>query len=124
MRRSSHRKPTFRPCLEALESRWCPSLSANEFQVNTTIAHDQLGSANASTADGRHVVVWTDYSSGNGNIKARRYDAAGQPVGGEIMVANTARNEHLPDVGMDANGNFVVVWTADGGGASQDVLGA
>src|SRR5262249_36238657 len=97
-------------------------------QVNTTIDQDQAESANATSADGSRVVVWTDYSTGNGDIKAQRFDAVGHRVGGEISVTSLNLNEHEPDVAMDANGNFVVVWTRDEsqwgpGGTFQKLLG-
>src|SRR5262249_32946452 len=118
--RNSWNRPSFRPRLEALEERWCPSLGGREIQVNTTIDQDQAESANATSANGSRVVVWTDYSTGNGNIKAQRFDGIGHRVGGEISVAATVETEHEPDVAMDANGNFVVVWTV--GKSDEDVL--
>ncbi len=124
MRRNSGHVRTPRLHLEALEDRRCPSLSANEIQVNTVIAHDQAESANASSANGSHVVVWTDHSAGNANIKAQRYLANGHRAGGEIVVANTAADEYDPAVAMDAGGNFVVVWTAGPDGGNTNVMGA
>ncbi|MGB3496061.1 MAG: hypothetical protein WBA57_25250, partial [Elainellaceae cyanobacterium] len=91
----------------------------NEFQVNTTTIDNQNDSNIAVDAQGNYVVVWEsdDPDSGNGGIFAQRYDRFGTAIGGEIEIAADAtRDESDPVVGMDANGNFVVTWSDDGGG--------
>lgn len=76
----------------------------------------QQGADVATGPDGRFVVVWQDGhqlppEQVPVSVKARLFDAAGQPLGGEILVAR-----HKPtywaraSVGMAANGSFVVVW--------------
>jgi hypothetical protein len=121
MRSNALRAQSVRPTFETLENRDCPSLFGVEHQVNTTVVNDQAESANASAGNGLRVVVWTDHSAGNANIKAQRYNVNGK-VGAEITVADTPADEYEPDVAMDAAGNFVVVWTVDGP-SRKDILG-
>jgi hypothetical protein len=96
-----------------------------DFQVNTYTTESQSQAAVAMGPDGSFVVVWENYESSGAypvddvvNIRARPYDSNGNP-GGEILV-NAPPDEavHAPDVAMDPNGNFVVVW--DGGYANSD----
>jgi len=89
--------------------------------VNTTTRNAQFGSANASSTNGSSVVVWTDtFSSADHDIRAQRFNAAGQKVGSEIVVSFSSLNEGSPAVAMDAGGNFVVSWvqTLPGGDAN------
>ena len=79
-----------------------------EFQVNTQTTSDQLVPHVATTASGNFVVVWHDGGSTPAGLSARRFDGAGNPLGGQFTVAT---NGQRPDVAADAAGNFVVVWT-------------
>lgn len=94
------------------------SPASDEFQVNTYTSGEQGRPAIAMQPDGGFVVVWESggyYSapqdgSGTG-IFAQRYDAAGQPVGGELRVNTvTEGTQDAPAVAIDAGGNFVVAW--------------
>src|SRR5262245_15291230 len=83
-RRRDRRPPTRRPTLEMLEDRVVPALGkiSAELHVNTKTARDQSQSATASDPSGNSVVVWTHQaSSTNTDIRAQRYDAAGNKVG-------------------------------------------
>ena len=79
--------------------------------VNTTMAGEQQDAAVAARPDGGFVVVWASEQAGGQGILARLFDADGAPVGGELFVG-----EHgdawwgRPDVGVDAQGGFVVAW--------------
>ena len=84
-----------RPRLESLEGRQLMSLSS-EFSatVNTTTRNAQFGSANASSANGSSVAVWTDtFSSTDHDIRAQRFNAAGQKTGSEIVVSFSSLDE-------------------------------
>jgi hypothetical protein len=119
------RRPSVRLECEGLEDRLCPSPIGSTFLVNTKTALHQYESANASSANGRNVVVWTDQSyQGNTDIKAQVYDASGQKVGGEIAVAVSPRKEDQPAVAMDGVGNFAVVWTEQLSASNHNVQGA
>jgi hypothetical protein len=60
-------------------------------------------------------VVWSSYAN-NGNVMAQLFNAAGIPqLATEITVSQTAPGtQSYPDVAMDANGDFVVVWSGLG----------
>jgi hypothetical protein len=136
-RRKLRRQPfsSARLKCEQLEGRLCPSLLGPEIHVNTKMALDQYESANASAANGRHVVVWTDQGQaplidvfGGGKtvyiystaIKAQLYDANRAKVGGEIVVAPLGYFLQVshPVVAMDGVGNFAVAWTEQAGSDS------
>ncbi|MEL6222761.1 MAG: Calx-beta domain-containing protein, partial [Cyanobacteria bacterium J06627_8] len=84
-----------------------------EFRVNTTTMGFQSQPNVAVDAQGNYVVVWkiTDLAEGNADIFAQRYDRFGNALGGEIEVAAALTGVDEPVVGMDVDGNFVVVWT-------------
>lgn len=86
-----------------------------EFRVNTVTANNQYQSSVSINPDGRFVIVWSSYNSpGEPNtdgIYARIYDSNGVPLGSEFRVhANPDENQSTPNVDMDEEGNFVVVW--------------
>ena len=71
-------------------------------------------------AAGNFVVVW---QSGNGDadgdaIIGQRFDATGAKVGGEFTVnTTTSGNQRYPDLTVNDDGTFVVVWnSADASG--------
>jgi hypothetical protein len=97
--------------------------AGGEFQVNTLTDGDQggyviFGDGGAAVApDGSFVVVWGSYddSVSYQNVRGQRYDAAGAPLGGEFLVNTyTTGYQAVPDIAMDAAGNFVVVWSTYG----------
>jgi hypothetical protein len=72
----------------------------------------------ASEQDGAFVVVWDDQlGDGDGyGILARRFDAAGSPMGGTFLVNTyTTYDQRHPRVAMDSAGKFMVTWTDYGG---------
>ncbi len=109
--------------------------------VNTTTIDDQNSPAVASDAEGNHVVVWVSYDHIevvdpdadeddepviliNANIKGQRFDSTARPVGLEFTVNSfTDGNQFDPAVAMDADGNFVVVWSGQGQGDLAGVYG-
>ncbi|HEV8681138.1 MAG TPA: hypothetical protein VGQ90_17305, partial [Stellaceae bacterium] len=87
--------------------KWGP-----EKLVNTTTASDQGFSDVTVLADGSFVVVWQDDSGDFSAIRAQRYDALGNRLGGEIAIATSASNDQeLPSVTALADGGFYVTWT-------------
>jgi hypothetical protein len=104
--------------VESLEGRQLLSLLPGESVVNggSGSFRQQFESANASTADGRSVVVWTETfndtnpSKIDHDIFAQLYDAGGNKVGGQISVDTDAFDARHPSVAMDPAGNFVVAY--------------
>ena len=83
-----------------------------DFPVNTLTTSDQSEPSVAADDSGNFVVVWSTLfnpSSGS-DIVGQRYDAAGAPLGGEVMIhAPTTAEQHSPRVARTAE-KFVVVW--------------
>jgi hypothetical protein len=86
-----------------------------EFRVNTTTADYQSYPAVAMNESRQFVVAWQSYAQDGDNygVFARRYDAAGAPLTGETPVNTyTTDSQHVPSIGTDRDGNFVVVWNS------------
>jgi hypothetical protein len=81
-----------------------------EVQVNTTTMGNQQFPA-VDARDAGFVVTWQGPDADGNGIFARRFDSAGAPVGGEIVVPPSAtNNQRRPDVAVQSNGDFVVCW--------------
>jgi len=107
---------------ESLEKRELFAITPGELLVNTTTVNQQSESAIAAAPDGRYVAVWKhEFSSSDTDIYAQRFSANGSKVGGQIVVANSSRNESKPDVAMDAKGNFVVTWVDQVSATNTDI---
>jgi Ca2+-binding RTX toxin-like protein len=101
-------------------------MSANpigpEFRVNTTTANSQRTFAESPQAiamdvDGDFVVTWssTGQDGFNDGVYAQRYSRAGVAQGGEFQVNSfTTNNQRYSTVAMDADGDFVVIWSSTG----------
>ncbi len=86
-------------------------VAGTETVVNTSTTGTQADVEIATAPSGEHVMVWESNHTGSYEIYAQRYDAAGNAIGGEILVnATTSGTQSQASVAMDANGNFVVVW--------------
>jgi phosphoheptose isomerase len=97
---------------------WSQVPLGGEFQVNTYTTSGQGDPAVAAAADGSFMVVWTSYGldgSSNG-IFARRFDAAGTPVGASEFRVNsyTTGAQDGPDLAATPTGGFVVAWQSNG----------
>ena len=94
-------------------------VASNEVLVNQRTTFSQSNASVAMDDDGDFVVVWQSSGhpldqSGLG-VFARRYDATGAPLSNEFLVnQETFYNQLRADVGMDADGDFVVTWQSDG----------
>ncbi|HTU12211.1 MAG TPA: calcium-binding protein [Allosphingosinicella sp.] len=96
------------------------------FPLNTSAARNHLFPVIDALPDGGFVTAWTarDGTSGPYTIRAQRFDAAGNKVGGEIAVATAPVVD--VDVAALEDGGIVVGWavnnaTADPGGAGGNV---
>jgi hypothetical protein len=84
-----------------------------EFQVNTQTYSDQRASSVAMDATGNFVITWESASPDGQNlwVYGQRFDASGVRQAGEFGVSTlTDTNQETPQVAMDADGDFVVVW--------------
>jgi hypothetical protein len=88
-----------------------------DFVVNTYTTGVQAKPGVAMGADGDFVVVWESYFQDGtpSSIFGQRYDAAGNPLGGEFQVNSyTTGGQYRPVIVPHAWGGFVVVWESYG----------
>ncbi len=94
----------------------------SEFQVNTYTASSQSTPDVSLDSDGDFVIVWQSLFQDSGifGIYGQRFKSNGTTIGTEFQVNTFVTDEQAEaEIGMDANGNFVVVWesrTQDGDG--------
>ncbi len=97
------------------QSEMIKNIIKNDFLVNDdTIGgttNQEYPSVSMDNA-GNFVIVWNDYRNGNSDIFSQIYDTAGIVVGTNFMVNDDAgtANQGFPDVSMNNEGNFVIVW--------------
>lgn len=94
------------------------STSGGEFQVNTTTSGVQTSASLAGLADGRIVIVWTDFGqAGPGDtsgsaVRGQILNADGSKSGGEFLVNTiTSGNQVGSSVIALSDGRFAVAWT-------------
>jgi hypothetical protein len=87
-----------------------------DFTVNQVAAGQQLNPAVAVDASGDFVVAWEDDQDNNNyfQIVARGLTAVGANRFNQLQVNTNAAGQHAkPQVAMDQNGAFAVVWEDD-----------
>ena len=83
------------------------------FQVNDDSGHIlQDFAAIAIDGSGNFVVLWAEYRDRDYDIYAQRYTSNGLKQGGNFRVTDDSgtNDQWQPAIGVDAGGNFVVVW--------------
>ncbi|MCC6124849.1 MAG: hypothetical protein IT426_07805 [Pirellulales bacterium] len=100
-----------------------------DLQVNTTTLGQETAPQVAANANGDYVVVWISRAVDTlGDIVAQRYDRIGRTLGTEFQVSSyqalnpASSPQTLPDVAIDKDGNFVVVWSGQGDGDNAGVF--
>src|SRR5205823_1741497 len=119
-RRTSVARVSRRPQVELLEDRVLPTINS-PFTVSFSGQFDKQPST-ASSANGMSVIVWAQESTSTSNtfnIQAQLYGANQNQIGGTIAVSSSADDEFNPEVAMDANGNFAVVWARNFNGSGD-----
>ncbi len=85
----------------------------DELRINNNVKGDQLCPKIAMNDSGAFVVVWesnsTDIEPNTSMICCRQYNVDGVPIGDEFKV-NIDPDSRYPDVAIDTNGNFTIVW--------------
>jgi hypothetical protein len=85
----------------------------DDFQVHQATTGFQRLPSVAVAPDGRFVVAWSQ--NPNGDVLARRFDAAGGGAGGDFRVNTyTTGAQYTPNVSIDPAGSFTVVWQSVG----------
>jgi len=88
----------------------------SEFSVNSYTNDKQLYPGVAMNNDGGFIIVWESSNipgQGSKAICGRLYDGSGSSIGPEFVINEEASDSRYPDVAMDAEGNFAVVWMRD-----------
>jgi len=88
----------------------------SEFRVNTYTNDKQLYPRVAMNNDGGFIIVWESSNvpgQSNKAVCGRLYDSIGSSIGPEFVINEEASDSRYPDVAMDAEGNFAVVWMRD-----------
>ena len=99
-----------------------------EFQVNSYTTGNQLRTSVSVSPAGGFVVSWgSQFGDGSGYaVMARRFDAAGNALGNDIVVNTYTTGHQDSHVGQqvvhDARGNFIVSWSGPGNGDSFGVF--
>ncbi len=108
------------PNQEDIFARWFDpngSPVTEELQINDDSIDRQLYPAVAAGNNGGSVIVWESRDfpvQGDRAICGRMYNVTGETSGDEFIVNEEPSNCRYPDVAMDPNGNFAVVWLDDG----------
>jgi hypothetical protein len=96
-----------------------------EFRVNTRTNKFQGRSTVAMDDDGDFVIAWesVDQDSSSVGIYFQRYAADGSTVGVETRANTiTAGPQRLPNVAMDADGDFVITWSGPTDGSGYGIF--
>ncbi|HVT87869.1 MAG TPA: dockerin type I domain-containing protein [Tepidisphaeraceae bacterium] len=96
----------------------------SEFQVNVFTTDQQSHPAIAMDSGSHFVIAWQseNQDSDSFGIYGRLYDGSGTPQTGDFQVNTyTTGSQQDAKVGMDSNGNFVVVWTSYGQDLNQTI---
>jgi hypothetical protein len=99
-----------------------------EFRVNTYVSPTatQRAPSVQTNAAGDFVAVWHSEQEGSvTGVYGQRFAGAGAPLGPEFRVNTyTTGYQAIPDVALDAAGNFVVVWLSDAeDGSTEGIFG-
>lgn len=92
----------------------------SEFQVNTETRDYQFDPGGAFDADGNFVIAWMSVDSTDDhetirNIQGQRYASDGSQIGEQFQINTyTTAVQHQPEIAMEADGDFVVVWWSEG----------
>ena len=96
------------------------------FLVNQNITlGNQTAPAVARAASGQFVIAWqSEVGDGTYDIFARRYSAAGLPIGDIFQVnpVSISGDQKAPTVAIGADGRFVIAWKTDSGDGSTDIM--
>lgn len=94
------------------------SASGNNFKVSINTEQNNSGNSSVDmNKRGDFIAVWENNYQISRHIYAQLYDKNRDPVGNNIQVNdNTVSNHIFPDVAMDDNRNFVIVWQEERSG--------
>src|SRR5439155_6740539 len=86
-------------------------LGVNPFALQMANA-DQTYPAIAMRPNGEFVVAWNDFSAGNYDVQARRFNANGTANGAAFTVANGAGEQSFPAIANDGSSRYFITFNA------------
>ena len=92
-------------------------MTGSENRLSAGFEGDQQGATIAGYADGSFIAAWGDGPIGNSyptQFYARRFDAAGAPLGPEFPIATVSVSYQGIGLATRADGGFVVAWNVGG----------
>jgi hypothetical protein len=93
-----------------------PAFADSPFLINETTADDQVAVSLAPLPGGGFVATWMSrvaFPPGPPDVRARRFDAGGAPLGGEFPVNDPGGEHWAPVVVTDSLGAFAIVWRVE-----------
>jgi hypothetical protein len=102
---------------------------SDDFQVNTYTSAGQCIPAVSATPNGELIIVWSSNGSSGtddswGSVQGRLYSSSGEPLSDEIQINTTTYlSQDSPDVAINPNGSFVVIWEHGGPGNTDPYSG-
>jgi hypothetical protein len=91
-----------------------PPAGSTDTQASPPQAGNQIDPSVAIALNGNFVIVWTSRVGAQYEVVGQMFNATKTPIGTEFVVSATANVQSRPDVAMDAQGDFVVVWSGPG----------
>lgn len=91
-----------------------------ELQANQFTAGAQHSPSIGMRDDGVHVVVWVSAGQdgdGNGIVQRKFASDGSEPFNESVLNQNTAGDQSLPEIGMNALGDWIAVWDSSASGA-------
>lgn len=86
---------------------------ANPIRVNDVITNDQYGGVINIAMDGKFAVGWGQRNSSNNlELFVKLFNANGQALTGQNLVANNSVNQSIEDIVIQTNGNIAVIFSA------------
>lgn len=117
--------------LDAVAGGVADTTSSGDLKVNDTSAGNQQNPTVAAASNGNFVIAWEAIDPLGGDdasldIYAKVFDSTGTQItlGEQLVNSDQLRDQITPQAAIDADGDFVVVWTAGGiPGSGSDVFG-
>ena len=87
----------------------------NAFRVDQSeLYRDIIGPDLAADGNNNWIIVWAEEGGDHiYQIYARRFDAAGNPLGDQFEVNQTLADTYFPRISINLNNDFMVVWMAN-----------
>jgi hypothetical protein len=107
--------------LQRYQADGTPIVAASLVSVS---GNDDFDPSIAMDDDGDFAVAWQGPDGSNAGVLVRRYSNAGVAQGAPAVANATTSGDQLrPDVAMDADGDYVVVWDREGATDADGVYG-